>query len=647
LEGESWERFCHAGMTARGKKPQILPSRRLWRRVANQCVGRVASGTFPVPKIPTIAANLAVVLWLGLFFLPPVHGQRKREKSEALPPAPPPPVAKTVTVRPGETVQVPLGIHGSRARQVAFLIRSQPKSGKLSAVQNTGLNSAVVQYTAGREPGADRFTYAVRTEEGVSAPVAVAITIMVAPALPPRLIAPEALEFPAVMVGAQSTAVLELSNEGGGMAEGEVSLPEGWRMEGALHYQLGAGKQAKFKLIFAPDRAGDFAGEAILGPVPRRVVTLRGTAKAPLEIAPAALELTAPKDSRMRAATLRIENRSTEPRQVILTASPRVMVDRTVTIPAGAGLDVPVLVAAEDPAALEEKLRLESPAWTAEVPLRAAALPAVIKFKGAAPDFGTVPLGQKAEATAELENSGGMPAIVRVSVGAPFEVSAAGVEVPARGSVKIPVAVRGHKAGSYSSELVVESGVKIERLPLNVVITGMPEPVRRAPPSRPPEPKNAEAEAGPSPPSPPPLQFSPLADMPGPLGKFTRDVTPHSVVLEWPSSLGSGAALAVQERIVAAGLDGMPVITWKPFGSARISEANGVRRAELSKLEPDRFYVFRVTSGNESVFTTKFVTPPVKPWIDVGWRGFLIAVLLLGLAGVAWRQWKTRVRSGW
>src|SRR6185369_12885225 len=107
-----------------------------------------------------------------------------------------------------------------------------PKGGKLSKIESTGLNTAVVRYTAGDQAGEDRFTYAVRTAEGVSAPAQVSITIAVAPVLPPRLVADEQLTFAEVIAGQKSSATLTVTNRGGGTAEGDLTVTDPWRVDG-------------------------------------------------------------------------------------------------------------------------------------------------------------------------------------------------------------------------------------------------------------------------------------------------------------------------------------------------------------------------------------------------------------------------------
>ena len=222
--------------------------------------------------------NKSVALLILIFcFAASLHAQRSSGGA-----APPPVVAQSVTVRPGETVVVPLGIHGVRGERLEFIIRSQPKSGRLSEVRAVGVNSAQVSYTAplkGAEE--DRFTYAVRNRDGVSAPGIVSITIPVIPAQPAKLSAPETIGLPKVFPGQRATADLEIRNTGGTHIEGVASVPAPWSIEGEKHYRIGPGERVTMKVAFAGEKAGTFKADLALGPEQRRNVALKCDLTAP------------------------------------------------------------------------------------------------------------------------------------------------------------------------------------------------------------------------------------------------------------------------------------------------------------------------------------------------------------------------------
>ena len=608
------------------------------------------------PGPPSSVLRL-LICFLGLVALTvaPVHAQKKGKEPE-LPAAPPPAVSRTVTVRPEESVQIPLGIHGVRGGQIEFLVRSRPKAGVLSAVKTIGLNSAVVQYTAGPETGDDQFTYAVRTEEGVSAPAVVTIKVIVAPQLPSRLVTVEEIHFPEVIAGQRSSSTLVVTNKGGGLATGDVTVSPPWQIEGGSHYDLTSGKQTEFKIVFAPGAAGDFTGSATLGPSPRHGLALSGVARSPLEITPAAVELAALPGNATRTGKFRVENRTAEPRVVTISAGPRLLVDASVKVAASSAVEVPVFAGADNPAGLDEKLALESGSWKVEVAVRAGAFPARVKFVTTKLDFGKVAAGESAQAIAILENSGGLPAMVSMRVDAPFELAAAGLEVPALGSTKVPVLWLDPKPGDYAATLVAEVGGVKESLAFaaSVARPALPPTAPSAPdraerpfnlkpqPVKPSEASAAGSERGSS------FDFmasATVAESAGALGQYSRDLTSHSAVLEWPSSMSPGHSFALFERSIALKPEGGVAILWSPASNVRFSEAAGKRIAEIKGLEPAHLYVFRVTDSGVAVLTAKFFTLEAKPIVSL--QTILITLLLGAFGAVAWWKFKNRTRSGW
>ena len=212
--------------------------------------------------------------------------------------APPPVIAQSLSVRPGDTVVVPLGIHGTRGEQLEFVIRSQPRFGKLSEVRAIGVNSAQVSYTAplkGAEE--DRFTYAVRNRDGVSAPGFVNINIATPVALPAKLAVPEKIELPKVFPGQRAVAEVELRNTGGTALEGVASVPEPWRIEGNGKYQINPGTSIVLKVVFVAEKPGAFTSDIALGPQPRRNVTVKCEVEEPFVVSPASLWLSGEREA--------------------------------------------------------------------------------------------------------------------------------------------------------------------------------------------------------------------------------------------------------------------------------------------------------------------------------------------------------------
>jgi hypothetical protein len=95
------------------------------------------------------------------------------ERREAPPPAPPPPVPRTVRVARGGKAEIPLRIYGTRSQKLTFIIRAAPQHGKLSEPKQTDPEAATVTYAPPADLAItrDKFSYAVRSNEGVSGAV--------------------------------------------------------------------------------------------------------------------------------------------------------------------------------------------------------------------------------------------------------------------------------------------------------------------------------------------------------------------------------------------------------------------------------------------------------------------------------------------
>lgn len=545
---------------------------------------------------------------------------------------------------PGQSVQVPLTIIGGRGEQLEFLIRVPPRAGRLSAVRMVGANVAAVTYRAPARGGEDRFSYAVRSGEGVSAAAIVSITITDAPALPAiaaKLSVPESVEFPAVFPGELATAELEVQNVGASIVEGSLTLPPQWSSETNPRYRIGPGGRMVFKLVFTPTKIGVFQDDAVFGPTPKRIVPLHATVEAPLLVKPAVLKLAAAPGQAARTAMFLLENRTDEQQTVKLKAGPHLIVSEEIKVEAKDTAQVAVTASAGHPAEFVDKLKLESGTWNAELPVRVVALGAMLKSRKP-PEFGDVVAGTTARAEWVLENFGAQAAIVTMRADGAFSVESEKLTVPPRAEARVGVTLREPKPGVNSGKLTAEWDGAREEIALNVMTRGpvksAPKPVADAVQAEEPE-TGVDGLAVPW----------AKAEHPNGLGKFAREILPTSAVLEWPADLGErSGAVRVEERFLSIGADEELVLEWRPLSVVTFSEAGKQRRAVLRGLKPASLYTLRVISGaSDTVFTAQFFTASRKPWIDIGWQGAVLSALGAAIVGIGWYRWKTRVRSSW
>ena len=211
----------------------------------------------------TVSIPAFIIATLTLVLAPLATAQSRRDGTGV---APPPVISQTIGMKRGAQLAIPLGIHGTRGELLEFLIRTPPAHGRLSVVKNTALNSATVTYISSAKSTAaeDRFAYAARSSEGVSAAGVITIQFFDPVVAAAKMRAPAELEFAPVFPGQRSTVEMDIANDGGGMLDGEVAVSEPWSIEGLRIFKIGAGKSATFKLVFTPTQPGARTGEAII-----------------------------------------------------------------------------------------------------------------------------------------------------------------------------------------------------------------------------------------------------------------------------------------------------------------------------------------------------------------------------------------------
>ncbi len=611
------------------------------------CRRSICSVRFPVLIQRIFASILAVVL------LSSADAQSRREGRSVG--VPPPVVSQAFTMQRGEKAAIPLGIHGTRGELLEFLIRTPPTSGRISPVKSTGMNSAAVTYTASARGNAaeDRFTYAVRGSEGVSAAGVVTIRFVTPLVAGPKMRAPTELEFPSVFAGQRSTAELEIVNEGGGTLEGEVSVPEPWSIVGLKIFKIAAGRNATFSLAVTPAKSGTQTGEAIITGTARKVIPLKVTAEERLEASPSLLKLTTQPGTQTRMDVLKITNRTDEDATVNLEASARLLTDRAVNVPARGTASMPVFADAAQSAAFDDTVKLTSKEWSASVNVHAVAVSAVLKFASEEVSITGTADERSPSGTAILENSGGEPVTVRLDVDRPFEIEPRVVTAPARGRVEIPILVRGSGAGTFRSSLkaIGDGGSAVSLVKAEIVeASEKREPSRplSSAPAAPAASENTTRRSNDAPNDPPTKEGEPLPvtqevrEIPNAFGKFARGTGTTTAHLEWPATLGPVENLRIEERVLSLDDVGDLQIGWAPLPGVTIIPTADRVTAELRGLTPGTLYTIRVQSGKDAdattLFASDFWTEAKKPFFTESSRTPLLGAALCVLLFAIWRS---------
>ncbi len=556
----------------------------------------------------------------------------------AVQPAPPQPMAQKATVKRGASVEIPLKIYGTRAQTLSWIIRQQPVSGKLSGIRATAAEAAAVTY---RPPAdvrvvSDRFTFSVRSSEGVSAPGEVTITITDDP---PQIGSPAELDFGVILVSASAARTLEFSNIGGGIAEGTIEVGAPWKVEGARRYKLQAGEKLATKIGFAPERAGRFESEVKFTSQPDRAVILRGVAEDALAVNPPELLLAQETGRPLRAAFFEIRNNTDGVLDVAIAASPRLILKTPIHLAAHEVAVVTVQTAETDVAALEETIVLSAGALTRRLPVKAKALPGWVR---ASLDRVIFEKGAGAERVIFV-NPGGMDAKVTLAIDAPFALEEAGFVLAPGMEKAVAISLPSASGGGAQSALKVGvdgGGFEIAVASVGVAQAGSSPVVKRAKTVIPVRVKKEEAELA----EPPPAEI-------GNYPAMVESVSANSATFRWKGASSEGTDFRLLRRILSLDEAGELVSTFEPYPAFKIVQRGGSHLATVDKLEPGEVYTFRVDAvaagETQTVTFAQIHTPAARSRKSRFSLVHVLFALLVVTGGISiWHRARSRSKSG-
>jgi hypothetical protein len=581
----------------------------------------------------TIWRKLAFIWLLGMACA------QAAPKEEPTPVPPPMPQAQNITIFRGRTVEIPLRAVGRASSQLKFLIRTQPKYGKLGEIQFTTRKTAIVTYYHDEKSTAtyDSFTYAV---QGVGTPVSAPGVVNIAISEePPALSVIHTLDFGQAWVGEKRAEEIVIRNSGGGSLSGRIIVSEPWKVLGSPEYRLARKEEKKIRLLFAPSDPGEFTAKLLFSHDPRSSVTLSGGAQSPFEFDPAGeVSLTSEPGKTARAGRLKIKNVTPADRVVDLSLPEQVEAPDEITIPANGEATLDLRVKADYLGPLEDRIDLESEGYLRSLPLRVAAVPAMVRSEPAELSFGEVPLKTPVRRTLSLRNEGGLPARLRVEVPKDamlipdpdtavltpgekreFEVE---LELSSEGPYQRAISIGGEGTAPALSIPIAARGIASS--PTHGVDAKPSVPTVRpdVPSSLPPGIESSE----------PKENFSAIPRIKQ-IG--TKALSRKSIELRWKKPAPNAVSSLIEYRSLERNAKGVPVPKWNKWQGATLREESGEVVALLSNLPAGGTWYLRLSSLDETnrrsqpSETLRLVTPnaPQTFWIWV--------VVVLVLAGVS------------
>ncbi|MEM8955297.1 MAG: hypothetical protein AAGD22_14180 [Verrucomicrobiota bacterium] len=335
-------------------------------------------------------------------------------------------ISQPVSVRciRGFGVQIRLNAAtGEPTRRVDFLIRDQPKHGRLGEIVPVpGDNDvAVVTYVCDAPEGVveDRFTYGARVWPGrVSAPVDVTIEI-IEPV--PVLEMVQEVNFGRVMMGMEVKRDLEIRNTGLKAYEETIVLPEPWRAgeNGRVSVRIEPGQAERVPIYFRPDRTGKFQEKQALMLDGEAMIYLVGEGVVPFSIDQREIRLSWDGETGKRMGSIWIRDMMGADQQLAIEGGGRLEYERQIGLPRNQSVELVVSIPEGDVAPLSETIRIASLPYLESAKIVADATPALLEIRSLdEPEFhfGFVPEGVERSHTFVVRNRGGVPAPVKVQV---------------------------------------------------------------------------------------------------------------------------------------------------------------------------------------------------------------------------------------
>ncbi|MDB6175601.1 MAG: Fibronectin type domain protein [Chthoniobacteraceae bacterium] len=567
---------------------------------------------------------------------------RKADPPE-LPKAPPQPVSPIVRVKRGESVEIPLKIYGTRSQTLDFLIRVPPQTGKLSEIKRIAQEAGSITYTPSKDliVKRDKFSYAVRSNEGVSAAVEVAITIL---DTDPDLFAPETTDFGRTLSGEQVTRNVEITNRGGGIAEGNLEVEPPWQIDGPLHYRLNAGTKSSIKLIFSPKSVGSARGLLRYGPETQCVTALTGESLPPISILPAKLLLKQSEGEKgVRSATLEIFNNTASEQTITPLEDDRFIFSSAATIKPLSEGSIHVETVEANLAALDGEIRLHSTAGEISVPVHGDAVPPILQITRESVNFGAIPFGGNAREQFGIKNRGGTSTTVTMEIAAPYFLQQPAITLSPGEQKELTIGLLTANPGSYRSTLLIRArSLANLEIPVTAQIA---QAVGFATPSRTERPvlvaasrprviaANRHEEIASASTEGLPLQLAQIVEL-----------TPTMAILDWVEPNPGTVHSKIEVRQLS--LEGGQLkLDWKEMGSFVPEFKNGRMKGTLTRLEPGALYTIRIRAikaDQSSVVRceAQFKTPPKKPLLASLFTPLriLAGLLVMALGGVIWQK---------
>ncbi|MGC3990914.1 MAG: choice-of-anchor D domain-containing protein [Chthoniobacteraceae bacterium] len=582
-------------------------------------------------KAPSLFQGVALFFLLLL----PVFCAHGEINSPGSPPSQAVPL--TIHVPRGEAISFKLSVYGP-PESVKFLLRSKPVYGTLSAATLEGHGDVVVTYRHSGEKmqTQDRFTYAAKTNGGVSAAAEVTIDIDDPPS---KLVVTNRLDFGDVPVSESKELELQLSNLGGAPATGTMDTDTPWQIRENPAYLVPGGDRRKFHLIFTPDHVGPVEGSVIYSSDRGTITEIYGRGVESYYLDTGTLRLQATEAKAPPVSKVTVHNRLRDNLHLQITAPSPIEAPATLEIPPLGTAELAFSAPAGLAAPIDDFATISDGTFTGRLHLLVNAAPAVLMLDQTKLDFGPVAAEGTKRLTLTIKNTGASAATVSSRIDKPFQIASADMtfDLAPGASRPITLAFAPTQEGIATATLTLSSSTQN----LTATCTGegqTPQPITKTVSGSIPiydMEKTALAQ-------PTPKEY---ATLPAVKSLTAIKVNPTSVTLEWPVPSPAPKAYRFEQLLLVRDAKNKLALEWQSLPNPDYAIAGGKATMRVTGLAPHEFLVARVVAVDEQGRPThpspelRVQTPPRQ------WPSFLslLMTLLAGLIGyLGWNKWKNR-----
>jgi len=292
--------------------------------------------------------------------------------------APPQADALTVRVWRGEQTTIPLRAHYGGTGTVSFAIVQRPEHGDLSELRLLGDNRATITYQNDGSEGVtgDGFRYVVKAGgERVSSPAEVRIAVE---ERPPRMALSGKMEFDEILAGTSASQPLAITNQGGGVLEGRLSVSAPWHLS-AAEYRVKSGQAEVVEVSFRPDEGREFVRQVTLtgADASQTSVLLTGRATAPVRVEPDHLQIDPPKTKTdPRTGFVSLTNETERTLHLKVEAGEKIAPIPEVALAPHEERQISIVIRSHPQVPVHEEIVLVGPSFKARLQIDAEAMPA-------------------------------------------------------------------------------------------------------------------------------------------------------------------------------------------------------------------------------------------------------------------------------